>query len=346
MIHIFLILITALVSSMVITPLARRAAFRTGVVSVPRIRDIHTIPVPLLGGAAIYAAFVVAFLFLNNQAPYIREGVGILLGGTLISLIGLIDDRWGMSALVKLAGQGLAGGILLAGGIQVALFPIPWLNWAITLVWVVGITNALNFLDNMDGLSGGIATIAAAFFVLLATMNEPPQVLVGAMAAALMGACGGFLRYNLSPSRIFMGDAGSLFLGFVLASLAIKLRFLSNVPLVTWMVPVCVLGIPIFDTSLVFVSRLRRGVNPFTTAGKDHLSHRLVALGMTKLEAVLTCYLLAGICGVVGTYLTRARLEEAYVVVGTMAVVGLVGVAWMEYQCPGGQARTPPAPRT
>jgi UDP-GlcNAc:undecaprenyl-phosphate GlcNAc-1-phosphate transferase len=112
------------------------------------------------------------------------------------------------------------------------------------------------------------------------------------------------------------------------------------------MVPVCVLGIPIFDTSLIFVSRLRRGVNPFTTAGKDHLSHRLVALGMTKLEAVLTCYLLAGICGMVGTYLTRARLEEAYVVVGTMAVVGLVGVTWMEYQCPGGQARTPPAPRT
>lgn len=335
MIEIALILLTALTFSIVATPLARRAALRVGVVSIPRARDIHLAPVPLLGGAAIYSAFVVALLIMGERA-YIRELVGILLGATLISLFGLADDRWGLHAGVKMGGQLLAGIVLLLAGTQVQLFAQPWLNWALTLFWVVGITNALNFLDNMDGLSGGVATIASAFFLLLAMMNEPRQVLVGAMAAALLGACVGFLRYNLNPATIFMGDTGSLFVGFILAALAIKLRFLSNVPLVTWMVPVCVLALPIFDTTLVFISRLRRRVNPFTTAGKDHLSHRLVALGMTRREAVLTCYLLAGACGMVGTFMTQAHLYEAYAVAGSLAIVMISALIWLERYCPGG----------
>jgi UDP-GlcNAc:undecaprenyl-phosphate GlcNAc-1-phosphate transferase len=337
MIQITLILFVALTFSIVATPLARRAALRAGVVAAPRSRDVHTLPVPLLGGAAIYAAFVVALLLFGDRA-HIRELVGILVGATLISLFGLADDRWGLSAPLKLLGQVLAAVVLLVGGTQVQLFALPWLNWALTIVWVVGITNALNFLDNMDGLSGGAATIAAAFFLLLAFMNEPRQVLVGAMAAALIGACVGFLRYNLNPATIFMGDTGSLFIGFILAALAIKLRFLGNVPVVTWMVPVCVLGLLIFDTALVCVSRLRRGVNPFTTAGKDHLSHRLHALGLTKREAVLTCYLICGTCGMVGVYLTQARLGEAYLVVGIVVAVAVAAIIWLERVCPGGQA--------
>ncbi|MCG8349121.1 MAG: undecaprenyl/decaprenyl-phosphate alpha-N-acetylglucosaminyl 1-phosphate transferase [Chloroflexales bacterium] len=338
MINITLILLVALTFSIVGTPLARWAALRVGVVSVPRSRDIHLAPVPLLGGAAIYAAFVIALL-LFRDLNYIRELVGILLGATLISLFGLVDDRWGLTAPVKMGGQILAGVILLLGGTQVQLFEQPWLNWALTLIWVVGITNALNFLDNMDGLSGGIATIAAAFFLLLAAMNVPRQFLVGSMAAALIGACIGFLRYNLNPATIFMGDTGSLFIGFILAALAIKLRFLSNESIVTWMVPVAVLLVPIFDTTLVFVSRLRRRVNPFTTAGKDHLSHRLAALGMTKREAVLTCYLLAGMCGLLGTYLTQAHRYEAYIVGGAIIIAMIAGVVWLERVCPNGVAR-------
>jgi len=293
--------------------------------------------VPLLGGAAIYVAFIVAFIILDNR-QYVLEGVSILLGATLVAILGFTDDRWGLPASMKLGGQLLAGVLLLMGGVHIQLSAEPWVNWLLTLFWVVGITNALNLLDNMDGLAGGVATIASAFFVLLAAMNEPRQILVGAMAAALMGACIGFLRYNFTSS-IFMGDTGSLFIGFILAALAIKVRFLSNVTLVTWMVPVFVLGVPIFDTTLVFVSRLRRGVNPFTTAGKDHISHRLVALGMTKLEAVLTCYLLAGTCGMVGTYMVQARPEEAYVVAGAMALALIVGIVWMERYCPGGVPR-------
>ncbi len=337
MIQITLILFVALTFSIVATPLARRAALRVGVVAVPRSRDVHTLPVPLLGGAAIYAAFVATLLLFGDRA-HIRELVGILVGATLISLFGLADDRWGLSAPLKLAGQLLAGVILLVGGTQIQLFGLPWLNWAITLLWVVGITNALNFLDNMDGLSGGAATIAASFFLLLAFMNEPRQVLVGAMAAALIGACVGFLRYNLNPATIFMGDTGSLFIGFILAALAIKLRFLGNVPAVTWMVPVCVLALLIFDTALVVVARLRRRVNPFTTAGKDHLSHRLHALGLTKREAVLTCYLIGGACGMVGVYLTQARLYEAYLVAVIAVGVALGAIVWLERVCPSGEA--------
>lgn len=337
--QIFFILFVALISSIVTTPLARWAALRTGIISIPRSRDIHGVPVPLLGGAAIYVAFVVAFVFIGTR-DYLLEGISVLLGATLVSLFGFVDDRRGMSARLKMGGQLMAGILLLVGGINVQLFAVPLFNWLLTLVWVVGITNALNFLDNMDGLSGGVSLIAAAFFVLLALMNEPRQVLVATMAAALMGACAGFLRYNFSSvSKIFMGDTGSMFLGFILAALAIKLRFLSNVPLVTWMVPVFVLGVPIFDTTLVVVSRLRRRVNPFTTAGKDHLSHRLVALGMSKREAVLLCYLLAGASGMLGTYMTQAHPAEAFAVAGMAAVAFVGGLAWLEHHCPSGVAR-------
>lgn len=335
MIQIALILLVALTFSILVTPLARRAALRVGVVSVPRTRDVHVAPVPLLGGAAIYSAFVLALLLFGDQR-HIRELVGILLGATLISLFGLADDRWGLSATIKLFGQLLAGVVLLLGGTQVQLFAQPWANWALTLFWVIGITNALNLLDNMDGLSGGTATIAAAFFLLLAAMNEPRQVLVGAMSAALIGACLGFLRYNFNPATIFMGDTGALFIGFMLAALGVKLRFLSNTPLVTWMVPVCVLGLPIFDTALVFFSRLRRGLNPLTTPGKDHLSHRLHALGLSKGEAVLTCLLLAGAFGLAGVYLTQARVHEAYLVAGGLLVAGVAGIWWLERVCPAG----------
>ena len=337
-IQIALIALVALTFSIVATPLARRVALRVGVVAVPRTRDSHAAPVPLLGGAAIYVGFMAALLLLGDRA-YIRELVAILVGATLVSLFGLADDHWGLRAVTKLGGQALAALVLLLGGTQIQLFPQEELNWALTVVWVVGITNAINFLDNMDGLSGGIATVAAAFFLLLAGMNEPRQVLVGAMAAALLGACVGFLRYNLNPATIFMGDTGSLFIGFILAALAIKLRFPSNVPLVTWMVPLCVLAVPIFDTCLVCTARLRRGVNPFTTAGKDHLSHRLHALGLTRREAVLTCYLIAGACGLVGVYLTQARPIEAYLVAGAFAAVGVAGILWLERVCPSGVLR-------
>jgi UDP-GlcNAc:undecaprenyl-phosphate/decaprenyl-phosphate GlcNAc-1-phosphate transferase len=339
MTQILLIFLTALTFSVLGTPLVRRLALHVGVVDAPSARKIHAAPVPLLGGAAIYLGFMLALLFLGDRF-YVRELVGILLGATLVSLFGLADDHWGLHAYLKLGGQLLAGVVLLLGGTQISLFAIPWLNWALTLLWVVGITNALNLLDNMDGLSGGVTTVAATFFLLLAAIGRPPQVLVGALAAALIGACIGFLRYNLNPATIFMGDTGSLFLGFLLAAIGIKLRFPSNVPWITWLVPVCVLALPIFDTSLVFVSRLRRGLNPLTAAGTDHLSHRLVALGLTRREAVLTCYLVGGVCGMVAVYIAQARFPDAYVGAAILALAGVAGIVWFERHCPGGKPKT------
>ncbi len=200
----------------------------------------------------------------------------------------------------------------------------------LTVVWVVGITNALNLLDNMDGLAGGIAMIAATYFTLLAAMSG--QYFVGALAAATAGACAGFLIYNWNPAHIFMGDAGSLFLGFLLSAVAIKLRFPSNTPLVTWMIPLLVLALPIFDTTLVFLSRLRRGKNPLTTPGKDHISHRLAFLLGSRREAVLVCYLIAGAVGLSSVYISQAGRLEAMLVGGSVFVVSLYALWWLEFR--------------
>ena len=317
-----LILLSALTLAVLATPVVRRTALRLGIIDRPSARKVHTIPIPLMGGVAIYLAFILALALLGDRF-YVNEVVGIFLGATLVSFMGLWDDHRELSPQLRLVGQIVAAAILVASGVQVNFLPWAWLNVAVTIFWVVGITNALNFLDNMDGLSGGLAAIAAAFFLLMATMSG--QYLVGALAAAILGACLGFLFYNFNPARIFMGDSGALFLGFVLAALGIKLRFPGNVHFVTWMVPVLVMGVPIFDMTLVVISRLRRGLNPMTTPGKDHLSHRLVKMGATTREAVLTCYLLAGACGVMALFVMQASVREGYLAGATVAA--LMGAA-------------------
>jgi UDP-GlcNAc:undecaprenyl-phosphate GlcNAc-1-phosphate transferase len=156
------------------------------------------------------------------------------------------------------------------------------------------------------------------------------QYLVGALSIAVLGACLGFLFYNLSPANIFMGDSGALFLGYVLAALGIKLRFPDNVTFVTWMVPVLVMGVPIFDTTLVVVSRLRRHLNPLTTPGKDHTSHRLVSAGMTRREAVLSLYIVALVLGLLAVFVTQASVLEGYLVGGAVVLAGMYGLWRME----------------
>ncbi|SNB75609.1 MraY family glycosyltransferase [Thermoflexus hugenholtzii] len=307
------IFLGALAIALVMTPVARAVAVRVGMVDHPASRKLHTRPIPLLGGLALYLAVLLALLLFEGRYN-LPQLAGILAGATAISFLGIWDDRWGMRPLIKLAGQVLIAGVVMATGVTVSLFPWPILNLLVTLLWLVGITNAFNLIDNMDGLSGGIGAVAAAFFLLLAALNG--QYLVGAMAAAVLGACIGFLRYNFNPASIFMGDAGSLFLGFLMAVLGIKLRFPNNVAFVTWMVPVLVLGIPIFDTALVVLSRLRRGLNPLTTPGKDHLSHRLVRAGLTHREAVLTLYLAQVTLGVLAMFVAMAGALESYLIGG------------------------------
>jgi UDP-GlcNAc:undecaprenyl-phosphate GlcNAc-1-phosphate transferase len=310
------------------TPMARRLALHFGVLDQPAARKIHTSPVPLMGGIAIYGAFILALIFFGDRR-YVNEVVGIFVGASLVSLMGIIDDRRGLGSYIKLAGQILAAGILIFSGVQIQLFGTA-LDLVLTMLWVVGITNAFNLLDNMNGLSGGIAMIAAVFFTLLAAMSN--QYLVGALAGALAGASAGFLIYNWNPAYIFMGDTGSLFLGFLLSAVAIKLRFPSNIVSVTWLIPVLVLAVPIFDTSLVFVSRLRRGQNPLTTPGKDHLSHRLARLTNSRREAVLICYLIAGAVGLASVYLTEATTTEAAFIGSAILLVALYGLWWLEFR--------------
>lgn len=318
-----LIFASALVIAIGGTPLARHLALRLGITDQPGARKIHVNPIPLLGGLAIYGAFIVALLLFGNRYA-LSELVSILVGASLMSFLGVWDDRRSLSPLLKLLGQLLAASILVISGVRIGTFQWEALNIAVTLGWVVVITNAMNLLDNMDGLSGGVGATAAIFFLLLAAMNN--QYLVGALSAALVGACIGFLVYNFNPASIFMGDAGSLFLGFILAAVGIKLRFPDGIEIVTWMVPVLILGLPLFDTALVIVSRLRRGFNPLTTPGKDHVSHRLVAMGYTRREAVLICYLICAGLGVVALYITQASIVEGYIVGGTVA---LSGAAWL-----------------
>jgi UDP-GlcNAc:undecaprenyl-phosphate GlcNAc-1-phosphate transferase len=317
----------ALVLAIGATPVARYLAPRMGMLDQPEARKIHERPVPRLGGAAILIAVVTAALVLGERYRFEQFG-SIIVGATGVSFMGLIDDRWGLPAFVKLAGQIAAALLLYVSGIYVSTFPQPAVSLFVTVFWVVYITNAINLLDNMDGLAGGVAAIAAAHFALMCSFSG--QYLVGALSVALLGACIGFLSYNLNPANIFMGDSGSLFLGFMLAATGIKLSFPQNVSFVAWMIPVLVMGVPIFDTALVFVSRLRCGLNPLTTPGRDHISHRLVRAGLSRREAVLTIYVACFVAGLLAIFVTRGSVVEGYIGGGAAALAGLYGMWRME----------------
>jgi UDP-GlcNAc:undecaprenyl-phosphate GlcNAc-1-phosphate transferase len=288
------------------------------------------VPTPRLGGVAIFLSTLVATLVLNGQFKS-DQLTGILVGASLVSFLGFWDDRFNLSPWAKLLGQMVAVGLLLITGVSITMLGHPLLNYGATVIWMVVITNAINLLDNMDGLSGGVAAIAAAHFALMCSFTG--QYLVGALSVAIMAACIGFLLYNWNPSKIFMGDSGSLFLGFTLAAIGIKIKFPDNVPFVTWMIPLLVLGVPIFDTTLVILSRLRRGLNPMTTPGTDHSSHRLTYAGLTRREAVLVSYIAAFFLGLVALFVTEASIFQGYVM-GTMVLIAGFYALWRLEQPP------------
>ncbi|NBD36713.1 MAG: undecaprenyl/decaprenyl-phosphate alpha-N-acetylglucosaminyl 1-phosphate transferase [Chloroflexi bacterium] len=307
------------------TPLSRALGLRMNAVDQPDpTRKVHKIATPRLGGVAIFLSTLIATLLLGGRYK-LDQLSSILVGATLVSFLGLMDDRFTLGAGVKLLGQFLAVGLLIITGVQVGTFPTQAMNIAVTTIWMVGITNAMNLLDNMDGLSGGIAAIAAGHFALMCSFSG--QYLVGALSVAVMAACIGFLIYNWNPATIFMGDSGSLFLGFMLGAIGIKLRFPQNVDFVTWMIPVLVLGVPIFDTTLVTISRLRRGLNPLTTPGKDHTSHRLTHPGLNRREAVLILYIVSFILGMVALFITQASVFESYLI-GLAVLIAAIYALW------------------
>jgi UDP-GlcNAc:undecaprenyl-phosphate GlcNAc-1-phosphate transferase len=317
-----IVFVGVLLLAVIGTPVARKLGLRLDAVDQPDAsRKVHTVPTPRLGGIAIFISTLIAALLLRGA---FNELSGILVGATLVSFLGFWDDRFSLGAGVKLTGQLVAAGLLVLSGVTITALPYQWLDLLVTVLWVVGITNAFNLLDNMDGLSAGIAAIGAAHFAIMCAFSG--QYLVGTLAVAVMAACLGFLVYNWNPATIFMGDSGSLFLGFMLASLGIKLRFPDNVPFVTWMIPILVLGVPIFDTTLVTVSRLRRGLNPLTTPGMDHTSHRLSYAGFSRRESVFLLYITAFVLGLLAVFVTQATIFEGYLVGGIVLVSGIVAL--------------------
>lgn len=320
-----LIFFSALVVAITLTPVARRVAMISGVLAVPGARRVHARATPMLGGVAIYLATAVALVLFSDRF-YVPQLAGIFIGATFVSFLGLWDDRSELSPILKLAGQIVGASLLMLTGIQVQLFASSVLNVAVTLLWIVGVVNALNLLDNMDGLSSGVAAVASAFFLLLAVQSG--QFLVGSLAAALLGACLGFLYYNFNPATVFMGDSGSLFLGYVLAAVGLKLK-LDGSEVAAWLVPILILGLPIFDTTMVCLSRIRRGVSPLR-GGKDHVSHRLVRVGWTHREAVMALYLVCGALGLVAMFVAKSSANEAIAVGAIVLVLAVLALSKLE----------------
>lgn len=325
----------ALLASLGFTAPVRRLALRYGMVDKPGPRKVHLNPIPLLGGIAIYLGFVLAILLTRHGASE-QQIIGILAGASLLAIVGFLDDGGLLHHQVKLfVGMPIAAIFLIASGIRAQLFSqyVPGaagiiLDWCVTIVWVVAITASFSILDHMDGLCAGIAAVAAGFFTISAAMNG--QTLVRTLGAATLGAALGFLRWNFNPAKIFMGDGGAMFLGFLMAALGLKIRPDGTQFPHTWLVPVLILGVPIFDTLLVSISRARRGLLPFTSPGKDHTAHRLSNLGLGHRGAVLTMYLFAVVLGALALLVPNLSPATVYTIAGILAVVALCGVFILE----------------
>lgn len=292
------------------TAVARRAAVRLDVLDHPRAGKSHASPTPYLGGLAILAGVVAGTALVSGTW---REVAGIAIGTSLLAAVGLADDLLSLRARTRLGVQAIAAASAIALGVRAMPTGVDALDVAITFLWIVGITNAFNLLDNMDGLSAGAAAIAAVVFLGIAAAAG--QRLVSVLAAAVAGGALGFLPHNFPRARIFMGDAGSLVLGFLLAILALKVEFEVVRPW-SFGAAVIVLGLPVLDTTVVVFDRVRTG-RRVASGSTDHLSHRLVSLGLSRTAAVLMLLGGATLLGAVG-----ALVGQRVVPAGVLVVVG------------------------
>ena len=325
-----------LIASISLTLPVRQLALRVGMVDHPGPRKVHAQPMPLLGGLAIYFGVLIALLVAMN-GPALRQVIGIFTGATLVAVIGILDDRGLLHHQIKLFGaMPAAAVILIASGIRAQVFSTiwpgaagVWIDTALTVVWVVGITASFSILDHMDGLCAGVAAMASLFFAIFAL--ESGQILVSTMAAAVLGAAAGFLRWNFKPAKIFMGDGGAMFLGFLMATLALKLRpVMSGGHKAAWLIPIFILGATIFDTMLVSISRSRRGFLPFATPGKDHTAHRLSNIFGSQRTAVLLMYALGALFGLLALAISHLPAGPGYAVATVTAVSALGAIVFLE----------------
>jgi UDP-GlcNAc:undecaprenyl-phosphate/decaprenyl-phosphate GlcNAc-1-phosphate transferase len=333
-----------------LVPLSRFLARRLGVLDAPGPRKVHAVPTPRMGGLAVFLSFTTIvllgyaaapalaarpevqawfgrdFAFLQDAPRVEAKLLALLFGATLAFGVGLADDILGtrFPVGVKAAGQLVAAAVLIAADIRISFLPADWMNAVVTLLWVVGITNAFNLLDNMDGLSAGVAFVASA--VLLINAWFLGEFFISLVLLAFMGSLLGFLCYNWNPASIFLGDCGSLFIGYVLASLTLLERYVSHASSSYFpiLMPVLVLAVPLLDTATVIVIRLREG-RPIYVGDRRHLSHRLVALGLTPKAAVLVIYLITFCLGLGAASLADATVgETTLILLQSAAFVALI----------------------
>lgn len=304
-----------------------RLAIHRGILDHPGGHKSHETPVPYLGGVAIVVTFAVAVLAVTLTAPLQggrTELLIVLALAVLLSVVGLLDDLWHVSPFWRIAAEVVAALVVWSLGTGVTVSGIVVLDLGLTVLWIVGVTNAFNLLDNMDGLASGLAAISSLTIFAIAVANG--QFLVAALAVGLAGCTVGFLRHNFHPARIYMGDGGALFLGFLIAYLCIKLRFDTG-RITSLLVPVMACSVAVFDTTLVTVSRLVSGLSPFQ-GGRDHVSHRLVALGLPIPYAVGSIYMGATGIGILTFVASDVGSNMAWILAGTvgltLAIIGVV----------------------
>lgn len=321
-----------------ITPGVILLAAKTGAMDAPDARKVHKKPIPRIGGLGIYAAFMVTIVSLLNVVDVtddvMFELTGLIIGGSLIVLVGIIDDYKNLPAKVKLVGQIIAAAVLVIGfDVHIDFITDPFgdplsdyiyteaLAIPLTIFWIVGITNTINLIDGLDGLAAGVSVIASITIFLVAMQQE--IFLVATLTAALAGSALGFLYYNFNPARIFMGDSGSLFLGFMLAGISVigAVKCATTIALI---VPILALGLPILDTTFAIVRRYRGGV-PIFKPDKGHLHHRLLDLGFSQRQAVLLMYVISALLGLSAVALTEVSSQMAIIIVLLVVIAVLFG---------------------
>jgi UDP-GlcNAc:undecaprenyl-phosphate GlcNAc-1-phosphate transferase len=318
----FLALIISFIAAILLTPIVKKLAFKIGATDKPNTRKVHQKIMPRLGGLAIFFSFVIGILIIQPHYEYHWE---ILLGCIIIILTGVVDDLKEISPRVKLAGQVLAAFIVVVmGDLNVEFINLPFggqinlgfFSTPLTMIWIIGITNAINLIDGLDGLAGGVSTIALLTIAGMAVVMGNPYVTIVALIAAVSTI--GFLFYNFYPAKIFMGDTGALFLGYLIGVLSL-LGF-KNVTFISLIIPIIILGVPISDT---FFAIIRRLVNkqPLSAPDKSHLHHCLLKSGFSHRQTVLLIYLMAALCGLAAFIFSQATVWGSLIIVLTIVVI-------------------------
>jgi UDP-GlcNAc:undecaprenyl-phosphate GlcNAc-1-phosphate transferase len=318
----FFTLVVCFSISILITPFVKKLAYKVGATDRPNYRKVHQTLMPRLGGLAIYISFLVGVIILQPENPH---SIYIMIGGAIIVITGIFDDIYELSARIKLAAQiDAAIIVILFGGLQVTFINLPfgglfefgYLSIPFTILWVIGITNAINLIDGLDGLAAGVSSIALLSISGMAIIMG--NMYVAAIGSILLTSTLGFLYYNFHPAKIFMGDTGALFLGYMISVLSL-LGF-KNVTFVSFIVPVIILGVPISDTIFAILRRLINN-QPLSSPDKSHLHHCLLRLGYTHRQTVLLIYAMAAFFGLAAVIFSQAKLGGSIVLVAVLVFI-------------------------